>query len=286
MAKKISTLVEDINSVIEGNGGWDETVHKFFTESVSSTVWRRLGNEREEREPTLRLSGMGTSCTRKLWYSINKPDDNEVFRASTLLKFLYGDLLEDLILSLAIAAGHDVAGMQDTLEVAGIKGHRDAVIDGITVDVKSASPYSFIKFKTGGLRDDDPFGYISQLSSYVYAGRTQTEVDSHPSLGAFLVVNKVSGELCLDMYDLGHEINTKEEEFEAIKAAVNNPEVVPDRGFSSIPDGKSGNMKLDTQCSYCAFKDMCWPGLRTFLYSGKPRFLTEVVREPKVDEIT
>jgi hypothetical protein len=101
-----------------------------------------------------------------------------------------------------------------------------------------------------------------------------------------LVVNKVSGELCLDMYDLGHEINTKEEEFEAIKAAVNNPEVVPNRGFSSIPDGKSGNMKLDTQCSYCAFKDMCWPGLRTFLYSGKPRFLTEVVREPKVEEVT
>lgn len=284
--KNINTLVDDIYKVIEGAGGWDAAVQEFFLKDVGSAVWNKLGPDQEERKPTLRLSGMGTSCTRKLWYQINTPDDNETFTGSTLFKFLYGDVLESLILSLAIAAGHDVKGMQDTLSVAGIKGHRDAVIDGITVDVKSASPYSFKKFKQGNLREDDPFGYISQLSSYVYAGRTQTDVESHPSLGAFLVVDKVSGEICLDVYDFGHEINTKEDDFEVIKSQVNNTEELPERGHEDIPDGKSGNMKLCTQCSYCVFKDKCWPGLRTFLYSGKPRFLTEVVREPNVKEVT
>jgi len=36
----------------------------------------------------------------------------------------------------------------------------------------------------------------------------------------------------------------------------------------------------------CDFKYTCWPDVRTFLYSGKPRFLTKVVREPKVPEVT
>lgn len=284
--KNIQTLVKDIYDVIDGKGGWGAAVHEFFTESMSSAVWRRLGEDRESRKPTLRLSAMGAPCTRKLWYDINEPDEREDLRPSTLFKFLYGDILEELVLSLAIAAGHRVEGCQDELEVAGIKGHRDAVIDGVTVDVKSASPYSFKKFESGNLRDEDPFGYISQLSSYVYAGRDQTDVESHPSLGAFLVVDKVSGEICLDMYDFGHEINTKEEDIQSIKEACNDTENVPERAFEDIPDGKSGNMKLGIQCSYCGYKDKCWDGLRTFLYSGKPRFLTEVVREPNVKEVT
>ncbi len=53
-----------------------------------------------------------------------------------------------------------------------------------------------------------------------------------------------------------------------------------------VPDGKSGNMKLGTKCSYCKYKNECHPDLRTFLYSGGPRFLTEVVNEPKVLEVT
>lgn len=285
---KIDTLVQDIYAVVDGKGGWDAAVHEFFLEDVGNVVWSRLGEDREERKPTLRLSAMGNPCTRKLWYEINSPDEREVLSPSTLFKFIYGDLLESLVLSLAKAAGHRVEGCQDTLEVAGIKGHRDAVIDGITIDVKSASPYAFQKFKQGNLRSDDPFGYISQLSSYVYAGRTQTEVESHPSLGAFLVVDKVSGEICLDMYDFGHEINTKEEDIQRIKDACNDAENIPERSFEDIPDGKSGNMKLGVQCSYCGYKESCWPGLRTFLYSGKPRFLTQVERMPKdtIKEVT
>ena len=80
-------------------------------------------------------------------------------------------MIEELVLSLAKASGHKVEGEQSKLNVHGVKGHRDAVIDGMTVDVKSCSSYAYKKFKEGKLKDDDPFGYISQLSSYVYAGK-------------------------------------------------------------------------------------------------------------------
>ncbi len=279
----IHTLVKDIEGVIEDGGGWNETVSQFTADGFRDIFDTRLSGEREEHKPTLRLSALGTACERKLWYSINDPNDREALPPSARLKFLYGDLLEQLLLSLAIAAGHDVQGMQDTLSVGGIKGHRDAVIDGITVDVKSASPFGYKKFAQGGLRDDDPFGYISQLSSYVYAGR-DSDVESHPTLGAFLVIDKVSGKICLDMYDFGPEIGTKLDDVEHIKQMVRGE--MPDRSFEPEPMGKAGNMKLPMQCSYCDRKWKCWDNLRAFAYSYGPAYLTTVVDEPRVPEIT
>src|SRR5690606_25725922 len=101
----------------------------------------------------------------------NTPEDGEPLRPEAYLKFLYGDILEDLLLFLAEAAGHTVVGRQDEQEIAGIKGHRDCVIDGTVVDAKSASSYSFKKFKEGRLREDDPFGYVDQLQSYIHSGQ-------------------------------------------------------------------------------------------------------------------
>ena len=291
--KTIDTLVQDIFSVIEGKGGWDATVSEFFKETVSSAVDVRLSPPKEEDGRSrggLRLSNMGTPCTRKLWYTCNTDQEGgsierEPLPPHTRLKFLYGDILEALLISLAKAAGHRVEGTQTQLHVAGIKGHRDCVIDGITVDVKSASSYSFNKFRDGRLREDDPFGYVSQLSSYVYAGRSDTTVECHPTLGAFLVVDKTLGHICLDMYDFGHEIDTKEEDFEEIKRLV-SMSTPPPRAYEDQEEGKSGNMKLGVSCSYCEFKQGCWPGLRTFLSSRGPVFLTKVEREPRMEEVT
>ena len=273
----INTLIQDIYNVIDGQGGWDETVSKFFRESVATVVDSRLSGDEQPRG-TLRMSNLGTPCTRKLWYTVNTPDEGETLRPDTKLKFLYGDILEALLISLAKAAGHNVTGEQTQLDIGGIKGHRDCVIDGFTIDVKSASGFGFSKFENGNLRDDDPFGYISQLSSYVYAGHKADPENVHPTIGAFLVVDKQSGKLCLDVYDLAEEVKGKEEEVEALKSAVAGE--TPDRSFEPVADGASGNMKLGTVCSYCAFKQSCWPELRTFLYANGPRFLTKVVRQP------
>lgn len=277
----INTLVADMNHVIDGNGGWDETIAKFFERSIGEVVSSRL-NPEDNRPGTLRMSNLGSPCERKLWYTVNQSDAAEPLRPATKLKFLYGDMLEALILGLVSASGHNLHGTQDTLYIGGIKGHRDGVIDGITVDVKSASGYGFKKFKEGGLREDDPFGYLSQLSSYVYAGHRDTPELVHPTIGAFLVVNKENGEICLDLHDLSEEVKGKEQEVERLKGMVSLTEPPP-RSFEPVADGKSGNEKLGVNCSYCAFKDTCWPGLQTFFYSNGPRFLTKVVRAPKVE---
>jgi hypothetical protein len=278
MTKTINTLVKDINDVIDGKGGWDETITEFFLTELGSVLNARFGSDEHPRG-TLRMSNLGSPCPKKLWYAINRPDEGEVFLPNTKLKFLYGDILEALMVSLAIASGHKVEGCQDELYIQDIKGHRDCVIDGITVDIKSASAFSFKKFKDGGLRDNDAFGYISQLSSYVYAGKS-TDVQSHHTIGAFLVVDKQSGDICLDVHDLTDDVKGKEDEVSYLKTMVESDKP-PARSFEPVPDGGSGNMKLGTNCSYCAFKHLCWPGVRTFLYSGGPRYLTTVARQPQ-----
>jgi hypothetical protein len=76
-------------------------------------------------------------------------------------KFLYGDTLEVLLLFLAKESGHEVTHEQYEVEADGVKGHTDAVIDGVPVDCKSASPSAYAKFENGQFVFDDPFGYIS-----------------------------------------------------------------------------------------------------------------------------
>jgi len=298
MTKTIDTLVSDIYEVVNGSGGWEATITEYMSSEMSDILKSRLEDERGEREPTLRMSGLGTPCLRKIWYGINSTNATEALHPTARLKFLYGDILEILLISLAMAAGHRVEGCQDELTIRGIKGHRDCVIDGVTVDVKSASPFSFKKFRDGALRSDDPFGYISQLSSYVYAGR-DGEVPTHPTRGAFLVIDKVSGALCLDEYDFTAEVESKERDVQHVIDTCSAGTPMPPRGFSAIPDGYknkakefvfNGNEKLGINCSYCERKAECWPGLRTFMYKNfdgyRPAYFTKVVKEPNVLEVT
>lgn len=192
-----------------------------------------------------------------------------------------GDLLEELLLFLAAEAGHDVQGQQDEVEINGVKGHRDAVIDGRIVDCKSASTYSFKKFASNGLRGDDPFGYLDQLGGYLFAAKDDPLVTEH-DVASFLVVDKTLGNIVLDTYPSnGVDYSSKVEDLKEMVA----DEEPPGRHFSPVPEGKSGNEKLCTTCSYCNFKKECWPELRTFIYSTGPTYLTKVVKEPKVFEL-
>ena len=280
--KKIDTLVRDIYKTVEGKGSWDSVVGSTFGSNLSSVASQRFSSPQEPRG-YLSLSSVGTPCKRKLWYKVNKPKEGESLRPSTLLKFFYGDMIEELILSLAKASGHTVEGEQSKLNVFGVKGHRDAVIDGMTVDVKSCSSYAYKKFKEGKLKDDDPFGYISQLSSYVYAGKDDPLV-TNKTHGAFLAVDKQNGNVCLDVYDFTKELETKGEEIEEVKSVVEGD--IPKEKIDPIPQSKtSSNKKLSMQCSYCDFKYLCWDNLRTFIYSYGPEYLTHVETEPKVPEI-
>ncbi len=280
--KKIKTLVEDIYSTIQGQGNWNAAITRHFGSKLSLLSCQRFLKPQEPRS-YLSLSSVGTPCKRKLWYKINLVGKGEPLEAHTLLKFFYGDMIEELILCLAVASGHKVEGMQDKLSVHGIKGHRDAVIDGMTIDVKSCSSYAFKKFKEGRLRDDDPFGYISQLSSYVYAGKDDPLV-TNKTHGAFLAVDKQNGHVCLDVYDFSEELKTKEKEIKNIVKMVEGK--LPRKKLDPIPQSKtSENKKLNVVCSYCEYKSTCWDKLRTFIYSYGPEYLVEVKTEPKVPEV-
>ena len=280
--KKIDTLIRDMNKTLKGMGGWDGLRGQSLGHGIALTANQRFGEPQKPRG-YLSLSSVGTPCKRKLWYKINKTDEGEELTPNTFLKFFYGDMIEEFILQLAIASGHDVKGQQDRLDVHGVKGHRDAVIDGMTVDVKSCSSYAFKKFKEGKLRDDDPFGYISQLSSYVYAGQNDPLVTDKVR-GAFLAVDKQNGHVCLDVYDFSKELETKEKEILEVKDMVKGD--IPEERIDPIPQSKtSPNTKLSVQCSYCEYKKTCWPEMRTFLYSYGPEFLIKVKSKPKVKEV-
>lgn len=232
------------------------------------------------REPTLRLSNIGSPCERKLWYSINTPELGEALRPEAKIKFLFGDILELLLLFLAREAGHKVEGEQDVLNHHGVVGHRDCIIDGRVVDCKSASSYSFKKFSENGLQGNDPFGYLSQLGSYLDASRDDPRVTDKEQ-GSFLVIDKTLGKICLDTYKL----DPVTPEYVQGKKDVVAQNMPPKRGFSDEPEGKSGNRKLGVNCSYCEFKSACYPRLRSFAYSYGPVHLTWVEKEPKVPEI-
>ena len=107
----------------------------------------------------------------------------------TFIKFLYGHLLEEVVLFLVKLAGHKVTDEQKEVKVSGVYGHMDCKIDGEVIDIKTASSYAFRKFKNDTLKDDDTFGYLAQLSGYETAEKTKE--------GGFLVLNKESGELTL-----------------------------------------------------------------------------------------
>ncbi len=284
MSKKtIDTLIPDILSVVRGQGGWDKCFAKALGRDIKELSKDRFG-QTEKMRRHLSMSSVGASCQRKVWLRINDAEGSIPPKGSELLKFFFGDFIEALLLNLAESAGHSVLGKQDRLTINGVVGHRDAVIDGMTIDVKSASPISYRKFKMNELRDNDSFGYISQLSSYVYAAKDDPIV-TDKSRGAFLVVNKVTGELHLDIHDFSKELKGKEAEVEAVKSMVRSADPPP--RLNPIPQYRdSSNMKLCTDCHYCEFKRKCWPNLRTFLYAKGVEHLVHVEQEPKVRELS
>lgn len=232
------------------------------------------------------MSNIGKG-TRQLWYDKHYGSEND-FSPATLLKFLYGDIVEYIVLFLASLSGHSVTHLQDEVLLGGVKGHIDADIDGVTVDVKSASTHAFRKFSLpkddpNGLIQNDAFGYVEQIAGYAKARDTD---------GAFLAFDKQNGHLAYLPFtkeELG--VFKVEDRIEYVKGALESNEE-PERCYPDQEEGKSGNRKLGVNCSYCSHKHRCWAdanngmGLRTFLYASGPVFLTKVAKEPNVKEVT
>lgn len=277
----IETLVEDIQKLVENDHHVVSVEAKErLGKELANVIVSNLFNDRKEQQArgALRMSSLGTECDRQLWLKDRYPEAQEPLPYNTRLKYLFGHILEELLLFLAEESGHKVEKRQQTLELNGVIGHRDAVIDGVQIDVKSASTRGFVKFKEHKLETEDPFGYLVQNNAYWHADKELTDARV-----GFLAIDKQFGHVCLDLYpakrdeDYARLVDTKRSSLASV--------VAPARAYFPEPDGKSGNLKLGTQCSYCSVKAKCWPNMRTFIYSSGPRFLTHVARLPDVPEV-
>jgi hypothetical protein len=284
--KHISTIATDIKSLIAdiSNGkpaNMTEENLDVFLQNIKEAMlaWNKPYNA-EKYAGKLRMSILGKP-SRQLWYDKFSPKDKKEENAGLNLKFLYGHIIEHLVLYLAKLAGHKIEDQQMKVEIDGVTGHIDSKIDGEICDVKSASSFSFKKFQTGEIVGDDPFGYHAQLSGYETANGTKD--------GGFLVVDKSTGDICFYKPDDMAKPNVKT----LIKDLKNTLEQdTPPEKCYPYKEEKNGNKTLAIGCQFCPHKWECHAdanggkGLRVFRYSNKDTILTEVIKLPKVDEVT
>ena len=265
MKKKLTNLVDDIykvvNSLTHGNElAISEDMYEEFGKDMSNALRHWATPQNFDDKPKLRMSNIGRP-ERRLWFDTNTEADSvETLEPSTQIKFLYGHLLEVLLLFFVKLSGHKLDSQQKEVTVSGIKGHMDCKIDGEVVDIKTASGYAFKKFKEGTLGEDDSFGYLSQLAGYEEAEKT--------NYGGFLVMNKETGELTIFIPDDMDKPNIKHK-IKNVKKIIKS-KTPPDFCYSPVEEGKAGNMKIARNCSWCPHKIECHKdsnngeGLRVF----------------------
>ena len=229
---------------------------------------------------TLRMSNIGRPA-RQLWYQKRDKLIKSSIDGPTQIKFLYGHILEEIVLMLVRMAGHKVSDEQKEVKVKGVVGHIDCKINNEIVDVKTASGFAFKKFIQGRLAEDDPFGYLGQLAGYEKSEGTNN--------GGFLVINKESGELCLHQPEDLDKPNITNKIDNLISCLDIDDK--PERCYDPVPEGKKGNYKLHKSCFWCNYKFDCFKdvnngqGLRGFKYANSTVYLTHVEVEPQVEEI-
>ncbi len=305
--KKIETLIEDIHKVFTEDHKVDPKNLETLGENLKRVIRTSLEEVRASREPTLRMSIIGKP-DRQLWFEMNQEKkeplkaielgDVDVFRGdpSVYLKFLFGDILEQLLLFLCVEAGHKVEHIQEPLELNGIKGTTDCTIDGIPFDVKSASTYSFKeKFMGAGLLRDseassDPFGYRGQLAAYREALLKEHKGKGiDPQRAGWLSIDKQHGTLNVLLAD-SMDLPNASKRIEHLKGVLSLKVPPEAKCYEDEPKGSKGNRVLARNCTYCPFKEVCWKdsnsgkGLKSFRYSDGLVYFTKVVVEPKVKE--
>jgi len=220
--KLINTLIKDVYHVAERENWFLPADAQRYSSEMASRVMERLAGQ--EKSASLRLSGMGERCPRSLWASVHSPSVQERFPAHVRIKFHFGDVVEAMAVALAKAAGHDVRGEQDELQLLGVKGHRDCIIDGNIVDVKSINSLGFQKVKARQVEEDIFLrNYLAQLDGYLLASHDDPLVTNKDT--AFLwCIDKAMGHMCLYQHRLRSDfIQNRVTDYKAIVALPEAP---------------------------------------------------------------
>lgn len=178
-----------------------------------------------------------------------------------VIRMLIGDCVEAIVRLLLTAAGSNVTSDGDKVELdidgTAVKGESDIDIGGKVYDIKSCSPFAFMKWQRGyeALAAEDDFGYIGQLFFYADAQKKQP--------GGWIVVNKSSGEITVVDVEGGRkEAKRVRDERSSIISALAND--APFRRCFEAEDEffrkkKTGDKVLSKACGFCGFKKHCWP---------------------------
>tara|TARA_R110000796_G_scaffold104931_3_gene214913 strand:+ start:294 stop:1184 length:891 start_codon:yes stop_codon:yes gene_type:complete len=237
-----------------------------FKEMCGSAIQRQFDRKSEYR---VRMSGVGKPlCQQKM--SIREDREEEV-DYTLVMKFLFGDLIEAVAVTVLKASGVEIQGEQESvsLDIGGttLKGTYDVKIDNKIYDIKSAAPGSFsMKFAANrgynNIKQDDPFGYVPQ--GYLYSEAAGT------TFGGWIAINKSTGEWAVCEAPLVQD-EDREDALELadrnIREVLTNPTI--DKCFTDTAETykdketgtvkKTGNRTLDRTCGYCGYKKYCWP---------------------------
>ena len=249
----------------EGDGLPPHLINE-FKEMCGSAIERQFS---EKRGSKVRMSGVGKPlCQQKL---SARDDIEEDVDYTLVMKFLFGDIIEAIAVTVMKAAGVNIQSEQEgvSLEIGGttLHGTYDVKIDDKIYDIKSAAPGAFsMNFAANrgynNIKKDDVFGYVPQ--GYLYAEAAGS------TFGGWIAINKATGEwaVCetplvqdedraaaLQLADKNIRSVLGEEKFERSFADI--PETYKDKATGTLK--RTGNRLMDRTCSYCGFKMHCWP---------------------------
>jgi hypothetical protein len=269
----IDNLIGDIyRTIVDKNGGVSHIVSENYSRHTQDVL--APASRKAPLATALHASKIGKNCLRQMWYGQWMPDTAESLQPHTLIKFTYGDLVEELALDLVKGSGHTVTHEQTRIEFPThngftVSGRLDAVVDGFVVDVKSTSPYSFKDWAGKPLTaDNDSFGYRWQLHSYGKAA-LEKQVDANTERGYLLLMDKQNGHMALSWVD--YDFKAFDYRLKIITETIRDAEKTPPRAFDAVDKDRAGNLKLETECSYCDYKRTCWSDrdIKGVVRSGK-----------------
>ncbi len=237
------------------------------TENFRQALKKQFGRTSEPFR--LRMSNLGKPTCQLQMEKMGKPKSRLPY--NFIMRMLLGDASESLILLLLKISKANITSEKDKVEMSvlstKIEGETDLDIDGKVYDIKSASPWSFShKFSEGyeGLRDNDDFGYISQLIGYSNA--------QNKEVGGWIVLDKSSG--CIKVIDAEVGAEEKKRVTEDIKQTVET--VMSDAPFKRMfePEDEyfrkalTGSKRLSTTCAFCPYLQSCYPNAQLLPQTG------------------
>lgn len=179
------------NNALEGKAELSDELIEEFGEYCKDALRKQFTPN--EKEFKIRASQIGKDI-RAQQCELLKCEKDEPFPYNLILKFLYGDILEGIVMTLLKASGVKIQDEQKavSLPIGGVdlEGTYDVKINDKIYDIKSASDFMYNnKFSLGfnHVEEVDTFGYVTQL--YIYAEAENCKV------GGWIVINKTTGEI-------------------------------------------------------------------------------------------